>query len=60
MFALDSVNRLRGDTQLSQLDEQRRGALAEMGRIRHRASNDTKALQLALNRMGSFHRSSRP
>ena len=56
MFALDSVNRLRGDTQLSQLDEQRRGALAEMGLTRHRASNDAKALQLALNRVGSFPR----
>ena len=55
-FRLESVNRLLGDTQLSQLDEQRRGALAEMGLTRHRASNDAKALQLALNRVGSFPR----
>ena len=52
-FRLESVNCLLGDTQLSQLDEQRRGALAEMGLTRHRASNDAKALQMALNRVGN-------
>lgn len=50
-FKLQSVNHLLGDTQLSQLDGARRGALAEMGLTRHRASNDAKALQLALNRV---------
>ena len=50
-FKLESVNRLLGDTQLSQLDDARRGALAEMGLTRHRASNDAKALQLALSRV---------
>ena len=58
-FKLESVNHLLGDTQLSQLDEQRRGALAEMGLSRHRASNDAKALQRALGRVGSFLRASR-
>lgn len=52
-FKLESVNRLLGDTQLSQLDGERRGALAEMGLKRHRASNDAKALQLALDRVVS-------
>ena len=36
------------DSQLSELDEQRRSELAEMGLTRHRASNDAKALQMAL------------
>ena len=58
-FKLESVNQLLGDTQLSQLDEQRRGALAEMGLARHRASNDAKALQMALGRVGIFRRASR-
>jgi hypothetical protein len=50
-FKLETVNRLLGDTQLSQLDDQRRVALAEMGLTRHRASNDARALQLALKRV---------
>lgn len=52
-FKLESVNRLLGDTQLSQLDEARQGALSEMGLSRHRASNDARALQLALARVCS-------
>ncbi len=51
-FKLESVNRLLADSQLHQLDAQRRGALAEMGLLRHRASNDARALQLALVRIG--------
>jgi len=50
-FKLESVNHLLGDTQLAQLDDERRGALAEMGLKRHRASNDAKALQMALDRV---------
>ena len=59
-FKLESVNRLLGDTQLSQLDEQRRGAMAEMGLTRHRASNDAKALQLALGRVSRIEPRERP
>lgn len=53
-FKLESVNCLLGDTQLSMLDEQRHAARAEMGLTRHRASNDARALQMALNRVGRF------
>ncbi len=59
-FKLETVNRLLGDTQLSQLDDHRRQALADMGLTRHRASNDARALQLALHRVrsaGKVHRS---
>ena len=52
-FRLETVNRLLGDTQLSQLDDERRLALAEMGLTRHRASNDARALQRALCRVGA-------
>ncbi len=50
-FKLESVNRLLGDTQLGELDGARRGALADMGLARHRASNDARALQQALERV---------
>ncbi len=50
-FKLESINRLLGDTQLSQLDDARRAAVAELGLTRHRASNDARALQLALHRV---------
>jgi hypothetical protein len=52
-FKLESVNRLLGDTQLSELDDARQGALQDMGLQRHRASNDARALQLALARVRS-------
>ena len=52
-FRLESVNRLLGDTQLSELDDARQGALQELGLDRHRASNDARALQLALLRVRS-------
>lgn len=55
-FKLESVNRLLGDTQLSALDEARQGALQELGLNRHRASNDARALQLALSRVRSTRR----
>lgn len=51
-FKLESVNRLVTESQLSLLDEARRGALAELGLCRHRASNDARALQAALHRVG--------
>lgn len=50
-FRLESVNRLLRDTQLGDLDDARRGALADMGLTRHRASNDARALQQALTRV---------
>lgn len=55
-FKLESVNRLLGDTQLSELDDARQGALQELGLNRHRASNDARALQLALLRVHSVVR----
>lgn len=50
-FRLESVNRLLRDTQLGELDDARRGALQDMGLTRHRASNDARALQMALSRV---------
>jgi DNA polymerase III epsilon subunit-like protein len=50
-FKLESVNRLLGDTELSRLDHARRNAIHDMGLTRHRASNDARALQLALSRV---------
>ena len=51
-FRLESVNRLLSEPQLALLDEARRTSLAEMGLTRHRASNDARALQRALLRLG--------
>ncbi len=51
-FKLESVNRLLAQSQLAQLDQQRRAALAQMGLTRHRASNDARALQQALVSVG--------
>jgi hypothetical protein len=48
-FKLDSVGSLLNDSRLELLDEARRSALIEMGLTRHRASNDARALQRALN-----------
>jgi len=50
-FKLDSVGSLLDDARLERLDEARRVALAEMGLTRHRASNDARALQRALERV---------
>ena len=52
-FKLESVNRLLSDSQLSQLDQARHGTLAELGLTRHRASNDARALQGALQRVAA-------
>jgi hypothetical protein len=50
-FRLESVNSLLHDAELAQLDRARRGALAEIGLKRHRASNDARALQMAVARV---------
>ncbi len=50
-FHLESVGKLLGEHSLSQLDQARREAMAEMGLRRHRASNDARALQRALMRV---------
>lgn len=50
-FKLESVNLLFGEAGLSELDAARRKARAELGLQRHRASNDARALQLALSRV---------
>jgi DNA polymerase III epsilon subunit-like protein len=50
-FRLESVGKLLGERSLSLLDQARCEAMAEMGLTRHRASNDARALQLALIRV---------
>jgi hypothetical protein len=50
-FRLESVGALLDEPRLARLDRARRDALAEMGLQRHRASNDARALQLALDRV---------
>ena len=50
-FRLESVGALLDEACLAQLDQARRDALREMGLSRHRASNDARALQLALGRV---------
>ena len=50
-FKLDSVGSLLDDARMNRLDQARREALAEMGLTRHRASNDARALQRALERV---------
>jgi DNA polymerase III epsilon subunit-like protein len=50
-FKLDSVSTLLDEQHLHRLDQARRDALAEMGLTRHRASNDARALQRALQRL---------
>lgn len=52
-FKLESVNRLLDETGLSRLDHARRSAIHDMGLTRHRASNDARALQLALTRVAA-------
>ncbi len=52
-FKLESVSALLSEEALSQLDQARRDAVAEMGLTRHRASNDARALQRALARVAS-------
>jgi hypothetical protein len=50
-FRLESVRALLDDAALARLDAARRAALAEMGLTRHRASNDARALQVAVMRV---------
>ncbi len=52
-FKLESVSALLDESHLAQLDDARRAAIAEMGLQRHRASNDARALQRALGRVGA-------
>jgi hypothetical protein len=50
-FRLESVATLLDEPRLARLDAVRRAAVAELGLARHRASNDARALQLALSRV---------
>lgn len=52
-FKLESVGALLDETRLAQLDDARRAAVAELGLTRHRASNDARALQLAIARVAT-------
>lgn len=49
-FRLESVRSLLDEALLAQLPQLQRAALAELGAPRHRASNDARALQLAIGR----------
>ena len=48
-FRLESVSSLLSDAGLERLDLARQTAMTELGLTRHRASNDARALQRALN-----------
>ncbi len=50
-FKLETVGRLLDERRLSHLGEARAAALAELGLQRHRASNDARVLQRALQRL---------
>jgi hypothetical protein len=50
-FKLESVGALLDEQQLARLDRARHDAVSEMGLVRHRASNDARALQQALVRI---------
>jgi hypothetical protein len=50
-FRLESVTTLLDEPRLARLDAMRRAAVAELGLVRHRASNDARALQLAISRV---------
>jgi hypothetical protein len=50
-FKLETVGRLLDERRLSRLGEARASALAELGLQRHRASNDARVLQRALQRL---------
>jgi hypothetical protein len=52
-FRLESVSALLDEARLGRLDAARQAALREMGLTRHRASNDARALQRALTRVGT-------
>lgn len=50
-FRLEAAARLLDDAALARLPDLRAAALHELGVARHRASNDARALQLALQRL---------
>ena len=50
-FRLEPAARLFGETLLAQLDEAHKDAFAELAVTRHRASNDARALQRALQKL---------
>ncbi len=52
-FKLESVARLLSDAQLGHLAAAQQQAMQELGLARHRASNDARALQLALVRLAA-------
>jgi hypothetical protein len=52
-FKLESVSALLDEEHLGRLDQARRDAVAELGLTRHRASNDARALQLALAQLAA-------
>lgn len=52
-FRLEPAARLLDDAALARLPDLRAAALGELGVQRHRASNDARALQLALERLTS-------
>lgn len=49
-FRLESVRMLLDESRLALLPDLQRRALQELGVVRHRASNDARALQLAISR----------
>lgn len=51
-FRLESVTALLDEASLQRLDAAYQASLGEMGLTRHRASNDARALQRALMRVG--------
>ncbi len=53
-FRLESVRRLLNDTKLARLPALQQAARGELGVSRHRASNDARALQLALERAAAL------
>lgn len=52
-FRLESVARLLDDERLARLPDAQKRARDELGLDRHRASNDARALQIALGRLGA-------
>ena len=50
-FKLEPAARLFGETLLGQLDEVHKAAFTELAVTRHRASNDARALQRALQQL---------
>jgi hypothetical protein len=53
-FKLESVRVLLDEQGLSRLPGLQKSAMAELGAVRHRASNDARALQLAIERAAAI------